>query len=139
MTTTRIPAFVTAGARNVPVDGLRCTGHTVDLTYNGRCPHIARIEGVTFGFGVTIDGLSVGLHEEHVEPYGRVTISPSADGHDFRWVVVDIDNPDGTNAQVWLGADKVAEFLVDVALSRILPRDTEFGWPRARRTDGGAA
>ncbi len=143
MTTTRIPAFFTFGARDVPLGGSRCVGHSVNLVHSPALPCIARIEGVTFGFSVTIDGLSVGLVEEYPEPFGRIAISPSADGDGFGWVVVDIDGEHGEpNAQIWLAADKVAEFLVDVALTRILPAgtDVEHEWQRMpRRPEGGAA
>lgn len=149
MITTRIPAFITVGARDVPYGSARFSGHTVDLVHSSVRPCIARIVGVTFRFGVTVDGLTVGLVEEHVEPFGRITIGPSADGDGFEWVVVDIDGEHGRpNSQVWLATERVAEFLVDVALSRLLPADGgEFEVERPpaprrvmrRRTDGGAA
>lgn len=141
MTTTKIPACVTFGARDVPYGEACFHGQAVALAHRGDRPCIARLVGATFDFGVTINGLTEGLVREHVEPFGRVTISPSEDGSGFQWVVVDVDHDDGTNAQVWLPADKVGGFLVDAALAQILPvPDVEMPeWLQVRpHRDGGA-
>lgn len=121
MTTTPVRAFITVGARDVPHGSEPFDRHTVNLVHRPDRPCIARIEGVTFGFSVTIEGLSIGLVEEHVETYGPITITPSESGCGFRWTVIDIDGEDG-GSQVWLDADDVGEFLADVAIAQLLPR-----------------
>ncbi|GAA2346518.1 hypothetical protein [Dactylosporangium salmoneum] len=136
-----VPAFLTFGARVVPHSALRFDGHTVALVHRPERPCIARIVGTTFNFGVTVHGLAEGLARGHVEPSGRITISPSANDCGYLWVVVDIDT-NGGGSQVWLDAEKVGEFLVDISLSRLLSpsTDAEHDWtlPR-RRAEGGAS
>lgn len=141
-TTTSVRAFITVGARNVPHGDLSFNGHTVELVNHPDRPCIARVVGTTFNFGVTVDGLSIGLVEEHVEPNGRITITPSENGCGFRWTVIDIDGDDGGNSQVWLDAEGVGEFLADMAIAHLLPvrpraldRDTE----QFLRPHGGGA
>jgi hypothetical protein len=142
MTTTKVPAYVTFGARDVPWDEALFHGQSVALIYRADAPCLARLVGATFGFSVTLHGLAEGTVNEHVEPYGQVTISPSENGCGFQWVVVDVDHPDGSNAQVWLAAEQVGEFLADVALAQIFPpaADRESDWVRAKAwpQDGAA-
>lgn len=141
-TTTRLPAFVTAGARTVPHPDVSYDGHTVALVHDMSAPCIVRVVATTFNFRITLEGLTNGLECEHVEPFGRITISPAANGNGFRWVVIDIDGRDGSlDAQVWLSAEKVGEFLVDLTLARILSAGADTDTESSRghlRPNGGA-
>lgn len=121
MTTTKLPAFVTTGARDVPHAGSRLRGHTAALIHQPDRPGVVWLVGPDYHLRVTVEGLTAGLFEEYVEPFGHVTVGPSFDGSGLRWLVVDVDLPGGGNRQWWLNADRVAAFLGPILTAEVTP------------------